>query len=308
MIDGPAGSVAVAARSSAEATSSGPAARLLLGKPIAAERRARVAAEVAALRLALGRPPTLAIVFMGRHAPSAVYLERIIDGCGAVGAQARTVALPDGSDAAHAARTVAALSADREIDGIMVQMPLPSGVPLREVAEAIDPAKDVDGIHPLNAGLLVLGYDGFLPATAQASVEILKGSGYRLEGLEATVVGRSNVVGRPAALLLLREHCTVTVCHSRTRDLAAKTRRADVVVVAAGRPGLVTGPMLKPGALVVDVGINVTAAGLVGDVDFATAAHVAAAITPVPGGVGPLTGVILLEHLVTAARRNLAAA
>ena len=301
------GAAAVAPPSEASAAPLRPAARLLLGKPMAAERRVRVAAEVAALRLALGRPPTLAVVFVGRDAPSAVYLERIIDGCEAVGAWARTVSLPSASDATRLAGAVSALSADPEVDGIMVQMPLPRGIPLRPVVEAIDPVKDVDGLQPLNAGLLALGYDSFLPATAQAAVEILTSSGYRLEGLDATVVGRSNVVGRPAALLLLREHCTVTVCHSRTRDLAAMTRRADVVVVAVGRPGLVTGAMLKAGALVVDVGINVTPDGIVGDVDFATASGVAAAITPVPGGVGPLTGTILLEHLVTATRRRLTA-
>ncbi len=178
----------------------------------------------------------------------------------------------------------------------------PPRIPLRAVIDTLDPAKDIDGIHPLNAGLLALGHEGYLPATAHAAVEILVRSGIPLAGRRAVVVGRSNVVGKPAALLLLREHATVTVCHSRTADLAGEIRRADVVVVAAGRPGLVTGDMLKPGAVVVDVGINVVDGRLVGDVDYASAAAVASAITPVPGGVGPLTNAILLTHLMRAAR------
>jgi methylenetetrahydrofolate dehydrogenase (NADP+)/methenyltetrahydrofolate cyclohydrolase len=172
---------------------------------------------------------------------------------------------------------------------------------MRAVVDAIDPAKDIDGIHPLNAGLLRLGYDGFLPATAHAAVEILRRSGIEIEGKDAVVVGRSTVVGLPAAFLLVREDATVTVCHSRTVDLAAHTRVADIVVVAAGHPGLVTGDMLKPGAVVVDVGINVVDGKLVGDVDFESARKVASAITPVPGGVGPLTNALLLSHLVRAA-------
>jgi methylenetetrahydrofolate dehydrogenase (NADP+)/methenyltetrahydrofolate cyclohydrolase len=172
------------------------------------------------------------------------------------------------------------------------------------VVDAIDPAKDIDGLHPENAGLLAEGYDGFLPATAQAAVELLKRSGIDIEGKHAVVVGRSNVVGKPAALLLLREHATVTVCHSRTVDLASHTRSADIVIVAAGVPGLITGAMLKPGAAVVDVGINVVDDGIVGDVDFASALGVVSAISPVPGGVGPLTNAILMQHLLDAARAH----
>ncbi|MGH2466598.1 MAG: tetrahydrofolate dehydrogenase/cyclohydrolase catalytic domain-containing protein, partial [Candidatus Limnocylindrales bacterium] len=173
------------------AGSTAPTARLLLGKPLAAELRARVAGDVTAFRSACGRPPTLAIVFVGRDAPSAVYLERIIHGCRTVGAGVRTVALPDDAGAARLGRAIGRLNDDPEVDGIIVQMPLPAGIPLRAVIDTIDPGKDVDGLHPANAGLLALGYDGFLPATAQAAVEILKRSGYRLEGLDATVVGRS---------------------------------------------------------------------------------------------------------------------
>ena len=186
-------------------------------------------------------------------------------------------------------------------------MPLPRTIRLRSVVDAIDPGKDIDGIHPLNAGLLRLGYDGFLPATAHAAVEILRRSGIEIAGKDAVVIGRSAVVGMPAAFLLVKGDATVTVCHSRTADLAGHVRRADIVVVAAGRPGLVTGAMLKPGAVVVDVGINMVDGRLVGDVDFVSAAEVASAITPVPGGVGPLTNALLLTHLIRAAEAQAAA-
>ena len=186
--------------------------------------------------------------------------------------------------------------------GIITQMPLPPGIGLRAVIDVLDPLRDIDGIHPLNAGLLSLGYDGFLPATAHASIEILKHSGIEISGKHAVVVGRSNVIGKPAALLLLRENATVTVCHSKTQGLADVIRGADIVIVAIGRANFVTGDMLKPGAVVVDVGINVVDGKLVGDVEFETASRVASAITPVPGGVGPLTNAILLTHLVQAAR------
>jgi methylenetetrahydrofolate dehydrogenase (NADP+)/methenyltetrahydrofolate cyclohydrolase len=198
------------------------------------------------------------------------------------------------------------LNADPAVAGIIVQMPLPAHIPLRTVIDSIDPAKDIDGIHPRNAGLLSLGYDGFLPATAQASVEILKRSGIQIAGKRVVVIGRSNVVGKPAALLLVREHGTVTMLHSKTRDLGHHTRDAEILIVAAGKPGLVTGDMLSAGVVVVDVGINVVPDGqggekLVGDVDFESAKDVASAITPVPGGVGPLTNALLLSHLLRAA-------
>ena len=208
-------------------------------------------------------------------------------------------------------RRILELNEDPLVSGIIVQMPLPAEIPLYVVTDAIDPAKDIDGIHPLNAGRLLLGHPGFVPTTAQAAVEILKRSGIELEGRDVVVVGRSNVVGKPAAVLLTREHATVTVCHSRTKDLAGHLARADVVVVAAGRPGLVTGAMLKPGAMVIDVGINVVHAGtpderLVGDVDFESVKLVAGAITPVPGGVGPVTNALLMTHVLQAARAQAA--
>ena len=169
------------------------------------------------------------------------------------------------------------------------------------MVDAIDPAKDIDGIHPLNAGLLRLGYDGFLPATAHAAVEILRRSAIEIEGKRAVVIGRSAVVGMPAAFLLVRENATVTVCHSRTRDLARHVKDAEILVVAAGHPGLVRGDMLRRGVVVVDVGINVVDGAIVGDVEFESARRVASAITPVPGGIGPLTNALLLAHLVRAA-------
>jgi methylenetetrahydrofolate dehydrogenase (NADP+)/methenyltetrahydrofolate cyclohydrolase len=285
-------------------------ARLLEGAPFASEIRDGVRRDVEAFAAAHGHPPGLAVVVCGRSAPSMVYLERILKACANAGIEGRLVDVP-GDDAATQTRALTAalerLNADPEVSGIIVQMPLPPGVPLRTVVDAIDPAKDIDGIHPLNAGLLRLGYEGFVPATAHAAMEILKRSGAPIAGAEAVVIGRSAVVGMPVAFMLTREDASVTVCHSKTRDLAAHTRRADIVVVAAGKPGLVTGSMLKPGAVVIDVGINVVDGRIVGDVDFESAREVASAITPVPGGVGPLTNALLLAHLVRAAQRQAAA-
>ena len=279
-------------------------ARLLEGGPIAAEIREGVAANVAAFARSEGRPPGLRVVIVGRDAPSMVYLERILRGCAKVGIDAGFVELEGEATEASVTATIRELNADPTVDGVIVQMPLPPGIRLRAVVDAIDPAKDIDGIHPLNAGLLRLGYEGFLPATAHAAIEILRRSGIAMAGRNAVVVGRSPVVGMPAAFLLVREDATVTVCHSKTRDLAAHVGQADIVVVAAGKPGLVTGAMLKPGVVVVDVGINLVDGVLVGDVDFASAVQVASAITPVPGGIGPLTNALLLSHLVRAAQRQ----
>ena len=286
-------------------------ARLLEGAPFAGDIRARVAADVAAFTQEQGRPPGLAVVICGRSAPSMVYLERILKACASVGIQAEMVdvAGDDGAAMEHGlAQALRRLNADPAVNGIIVQMPLPPGVRLRTVIDTIDPLKDIDGIHPLNAGLLRLGFEGFVPATAHAALEMIHRSGCEVRGADAVVIGRSAVVGMPLAFLLTREDATVTVCHSKTRDLADKTRRADIVVVAAGRPGLVSGEMLKPGAVVIDVGINVLEGRIVGDVDFESARAVAGAITPVPGGVGPLTNALLLSHLVRAAQRQASAA
>ncbi|MEX1334212.1 MAG: bifunctional 5,10-methylenetetrahydrofolate dehydrogenase/5,10-methenyltetrahydrofolate cyclohydrolase [Candidatus Limnocylindrales bacterium] len=277
-------------------------AEQLLGGPVAAQIREVVADDVVDFVADHAYVPELAIVVVGADAPSMVYLRRILAACEKVGVTGRLVELEADCSESDLARTIEALGAEREVAGIIVQQPLPECIPLRVVLDTLDPRKDIDGIHPLNAGLLALGYEGYLPATAHASVELLKRSGIELAGAHAAVVGRSNVIGKPVAQLLLREHATVTMCHSRTPDLGAVLRQADIVVVAAGRPRLVTGEMLKPGAVVVDVGINVVEDALVGDVDYDSAVQVASAITPVPGGVGPLTNAILLNHLMLAAR------
>jgi len=281
-------------------------ARLLEGGAIAEEIRTAVAEDVVTFTATHGRPPGLRVVIVGKDAPSTVYLERILRGCAKVGIDGGFVELEGEATESRVTAAVRELNGDPTVDGVIVQMPLPPTIRLRSVIDAIDPAKDIDGIHPLNAGLLRLGYDGFLPATAHAAVEILRRSGIQIEGRDAVVIGRSAVVGMPAAFLLVREDATVTVCHSRTRDLPGHVRRADIVVVAAGVPGLVTGAMLKPGAVVVDVGINVVDGRIVGDVDFESARAVASAITPVPGGVGPLTNALLLTHLIRAAERQAA--
>jgi methylenetetrahydrofolate dehydrogenase (NADP+)/methenyltetrahydrofolate cyclohydrolase len=279
-------------------------ARLLEGGPIANEIRTAVAEDVLSFTATHGRPPGLAVLIVGRDAPSAVYLGQILRGCAKVGITAEFVELEGEVTEKAVVASLRALNADPAVDGVIVQMPLPPTIRLREIIDAIDPTKDIDGIHPLNAGLLRLGYDGFLPATAHASVEILRRSGIEIAGRDAVVIGRSAVVGMPAAFLLVKEDATVTVCHSRTRDLAGHVARADIVVVAAGHPGLVTGAMLKRGAVVVDVGINLVDGRIVGDVDFASAVAVASAITPVPGGIGPLTNALLLTHLIRAAERQ----
>ena len=282
-------------------------AELLQGGPIAAEIRKAVAEDVEAFRVRTGQAPGLAVVIVGRDAPSTVYLQQILKSCDMVGIDRWLVEIEGEATERRVTEAIAGLNADPRINGVIVQMPLPPTIRLRAVVDAIDPAKDIDGIHPLNAGLLRLGYDGFLPATAHAAVEMVRRSGIEITGKRAVVVGRSTVVGMPAAFLLVRENATVTVCHSRTSDLKHHVKDAEILVVAAGHPGLVTGDMLRRGVVVVDVGINVVGDKLVGDVDFESARRVASAITPVPGGVGPLTNALLLAHLARAAHAQLAA-
>ena len=281
---------------------SGEGPRLLLGAPIAAEIRASVENDVAAFRGKHGFAPALAVLIVGRDAPSAVYLNQILKSCAKVGIEGRLVEVPGRASSTTVRAEIERLNGDPLVAGVIVQMPLPKRIPLSTVIDTLDPAKDIDGLHPRNVGLMTLGYEGFLPTTAHAAVELLKRSGIEIAGRRAVVVGRSNVVGKPAALLLMREHATVTVCHSRTADLARHVKDAEIVVVAAGHPGLITGKMLRKGAVVVDVGINVVDDRIVGDVDFESAAKVVSAITPVPGGVGPVTNALLLTHLVRAAQ------
>jgi methylenetetrahydrofolate dehydrogenase (NADP+)/methenyltetrahydrofolate cyclohydrolase len=275
---------------------------LLAGSPVAAERRAAVQADVEAFRRNRGYAPALAVVLVGRNAPSAVYLHQIIKGTTKVGIDGRVVEIPGRATSTGLRREIDRLNRDPRVAGIIVQMPLPKHISLRAVIDTLDPSKDIDGLHPLNAGLLALGYDGFVPATAKAAVELLKAYEVDVDGMNAVVVGRSNIVGKPVARLLVGEHATVTTAHTHTRDLPGLVKTADLVVVAAGVPGLIKGPMLKPGAVVVDIGINVVGDKIVGDVEYDSACQVVSAITPVPGGVGPLTNAILLGQLMHAAR------
>ena len=284
--------------------SSAETARVLRGGPLAARIREGVAADVASLTDEQGFPPTLAVLTVGRDDAAGVYIEQLERNASRVGAAVRVDELPADATVADVRRRLQRLGQDRGVNGIVVRQPLPPSILLPAVADFVEGTKDIDAINPRSAGLLELGCEGFHPATAQAALEILAEGGIALEGLHAVVIGRSNLVGKPTALLLLRQHCTVTICHRRTRDLRARTREADLLVVAAGSPRLVDGGMIKHGAVVVDIGINVLPE-VVGDVDFESAAPVASAITPVPGGVGPVTHVVLLRNLVRATRAQL---
>ncbi len=281
-------------------------AAIIDGKAHALALRERIAAQVPAFVAAAGRPPGLAVVIVGDDPASHVYVRakaRAMREAGMAGLEHR---LPADADPAVLLALVAALNADDAVDGILVQLPLPAHMDAAAVIAAIDPDKDVDGFHVVNAGRLAVGGDGPVPCTPLGCLMLLKDRLGDLAGLEAVVVGRSNIVGKPMAALLLGESCTVTVAHSRTRDLPDVVRRGDIVVAAAGRPGMIRGDWLKPGATVIDVGINRVATPdgkgrLVGDVDFAGAVAVAGAITPVPGGVGPMTIAVLLRNTLAAA-------
>ena len=273
------------------------AATLMDGKALAARIRAEVAAEVAAFPRAIG----LATVLVGDDPASDVYIRMKHKATLEVGIEARDLRLPAETGEAELLDLVAELNADDGIDGILVQLPLPGQIDEGRVINAVDPVKDVDGFHPVNAGLLLAGNPAHVPGTPLGVLALLDEYEVELKGANAVVIGRSDIVGKPAALLLLHRHATVTICHSRTRDLAAEASRADVIVAAVGVPGVVTPAMVKPGAAVVDVGINRTEDGLVGDVDPAVAER-AGLLTPVPGGVGPMTIAMLLQSTVRAAR------
>ncbi|MGA1798209.1 bifunctional methylenetetrahydrofolate dehydrogenase/methenyltetrahydrofolate cyclohydrolase FolD [Sphingomonas sp. 4RDLI-65] len=280
-------------------------ATIIDGKAFAAGLRARIADGVTAFRAQAGRAPGLAVVLVGEDPASNVYVRSKGRATREAGMESIEHRLPADVPAEDLLALVATLNADPTIDGILVQLPLPKHIDEQTVIAAIDPDKDVDGFHPINAGRLATGLPGFVPCTPYGCVMLLKSVLPSLSGLEAVVVGRSNIVGKPMAQLLLRESCTVTIVHSRTQDVPAHIRRADIVVAAVGIPQMIKGDWLKPGATVIDVGINRTDAGLVGDVDFASAVEVAGAITPVPGGVGPMTIACLLRNtLVSAGRRE----
>ncbi len=283
----------------------GMSATIIDGKAFAAGLRARIADGVTAFRAEAGRAPGLAVVLVGEDPASNVYVRSKGKATREAGMESIEHRLPADVPEEDLLALVATLNADPTIDGILVQLPLPRHIDEQAVIAAIDPDKDVDGFHPINAGRLATGLAGFVPCTPLGCVMLLKSVLPSLSGLEAVVVGRSNIVGKPMAQLLLRESCTVTVVHSRTKDVPAHVRRADIVVAAVGIPEMIEGDWLKPGATVIDVGINRTDAGLVGDVDFASAVAVAGAITPVPGGVGPMTIACLLRNtLVSAGRRE----
>ncbi len=283
-------------------------ARLLDGTALARDVRADVARGVAAFVARSGRAPGLRVVLVGEHPASASYVRGKEAAAREAGFDAETLRLDAATPEAEIVALVAALNADDAVDGILVQLPLPEGVDTTAVTRAVAPEKDVDGFHPTNVGALWLGEPALAPCTPAGIVEMLRRSEIPMAGAHAVVIGRSDIVGKPMAALLLAENATVTVCHSRTRDLPAVTREADILVAAIGRAGFVTADMVKPGATVIDVGINrVDDASrergyrLVGDVDFAAVEPVAGAITPVPGGVGPMTIAMLLANTLKAA-------
>ena len=279
------------------------------GKVVAQKVLDNVRAGVARLKDRTGTVPTLAVVLVGDFAPSKVYVANKKRAADTVGIVSEDHVHPEGLDRAALLALLGKLNADPRVHGILLQLPLPAGLDEAEAIGAIAPEKDVDGLHPQNLGRLLAGEPGVVPCTPAGCLEILDHYGCELKGAEAVVIGRSRLVGKPLAQLLLGRHATVTTCHTRTRDLAAHTRRADVLCVAAGRPRTVTGDMVKPGAWVIDVGINRLETGkLVGDVDFESVAARAHAITPVPGGVGPMTIAMLLRNTLRAAERQLGAA
>ena len=278
------------------------AARVIDGKAVAAAVRERVKVDVAAYEAETGRVPGLATVLVGEDPASEVYVGMKRRACEEVGMRSIHHEPEASIREDELLDLVRGLNEDDEVDGILVQMPLPAQIDENEVVAAIDPRKDVDGLTPVNAGLLAHGNPGLVPCTPAGVMELLRHEGVELEGAEAVVVGRSKLVGVPVARLLLMANATVTTCHSRTRDLDATCRRADVLVAAVGVPRLLGAEAVKPGAVVIDVGVNRLEEGLVGDVDYESASEVAAAITPVPGGVGPMTIAMLLANTLQAAR------
>ncbi len=281
-------------------------AAIIDGKTFAERLRGRVAEAVPAFVRSDGRKPGLAVLLLGQDPASQVYVRSKAKATVEAGMESMQHLLPFSTKQEQLIALIGQLNADERVDGILVQLPLPSGIDEKAVVAAIDPAKDVDGFNVANVGRLAVGEDGLVPCTPLGCLMLLKDQLGDLTGLEAVVVGRSNIVGKPMAQLLLQEDCTVTIAHSRTRNLPDVVRRADIVVAAVGRPQMIRGDWLKPGATVIDVGINRIQIGggntrLVGDVDFDTAVNVAGAITPVPGGVGPMTIAVLLRNTLIAA-------
>jgi methylenetetrahydrofolate dehydrogenase (NADP+) / methenyltetrahydrofolate cyclohydrolase len=279
-------------------------AQVIDGKQVSAEVRARVAAEVSEFVAGGGRVPVLATVIVGEDPASEVYVANKHRACEEAGMESVHFGLPEDTSQDNLLALVADLGADDSVDGILVQLPVPAHIDPDAVVAGIEPDKDVDGLSPVSAGLLAGGNPGMVPCTPAGVIELIDQAGAELSGAEAVIVGRSKLVGRPLISLLLDRNATVTACHSRTRDLSGVCRRADVLIAAVGVPELIGADFVKPGAVVIDVGINRTEDGLVGDVDFESVSGVAAAITPVPGGVGPMTIAMLLSNTLRAARNR----
>ena len=273
------------------------------GKALAAQLMASLQDRVAALK-ARGVQPGLAVVLVGEDPASQIYVRNKERACQELSLHSETIRLPADTTQAALEAQIDRLNADHRIHGILVQLPLPAGLDEEAALARILPEKDVDGFHAVNAGKLMTGADGVIPCTPKGILYMLKASGVPLAGKEAVVIGRSNIVGKPVAMLLLRENCTVTICHSHTENLPAVTRRGDILIAAVGKAGFVTADMVKPGAAVVDVGINRVDGKVVGDVDFAAVSQVAGWISPVPGGVGKMTIGMLMESTIAAAEKR----
>lgn len=281
-------------------------AQIIDGKGLAAAVRRGVAERVRRLQERHGVVPGLSVILVGDDPASAIYVRNKRRACEELGIRSTVHHLPADTTADELAALIERCNADPEVHGILLQLPLPGHLDPDSFLARIDPRKDVDGFHPVNMGRLLQGRPYLVPCTPAGILRLIDAAGVPLEGRRAVVVGRSNIVGKPTAILLLARHATVTICHSRTRDLPAVCREADVLVAAAGRPAMVRGDWIKPGAVVIDVGINRLRDGrLVGDVDFESASAVAGHITPVPGGVGPMTVAMLMDNAVTAAERLL---
>jgi len=276
-------------------------ARIIDGKAIAEEIRAEFVEEVKKIQSEKGITPGLAVILVGQDPASKTYVRNKERACQNVGIYSEVHRLPEETSQDEVLGLIRKLNQDPKIHGILVQLPLPEHIDETACINAIVPEKDVDGFHPINVGKLMIGEKCFVPCTPAGVIELLDRVGVELKGKEACVVGRSNIVGKPVSLLLLQRHATVTICHSRTRNLGEVTRRADVLVVAVGKPEMIKGDMVKEGAVVIDVGVNSVDGKLVGDVEFATAFERASAITPVPGGVGPMTITMLLKNTIQAA-------
>jgi methylenetetrahydrofolate dehydrogenase (NADP+)/methenyltetrahydrofolate cyclohydrolase len=279
-------------------------ARILDGNVLSASVRAELAEKVAALKATQGITPCLAVILVGEDAASQVYVRNKVAACEKAGFRSIRETYPPNVEPVEVLAKIAELNADPSVHGILVQLPLPRQFDADAVLEAIAPEKDVDGFHAENVGALMQGNPRFIPCTPYGVMKMLESHNVPLKGAEAVIVGRSNIVGKPMAMLLLAQSCTVTVCHSQSKDLAFHTKRADILVAAVGRARMITGDMIKPGATVIDVGINRLADGkLCGDVDFESAKAVAGLITPVPGGVGPMTITMLLANTLESAQR-----